>query len=76
VSPRVFGSRAEEVRPGDVVQGVVLGKQIGAGRAVGCTFDRVVEDADAEVDGVQFALTVPAAFPAESDEDGTEQDSA
>lgn len=64
---------AEEVSPGDVVQGVVIGENIAQVELVGCTFDGIVTDSDAAAEGVQFSLTVPASFPAET-EDGSTDD--
>jgi hypothetical protein len=64
---------AEEVSPGDVVDGVVIGEDITAVELVGCSVDGIVVDGDPNTDGVQFSFVVPAVFPADTDdEDGTD----
>ena len=60
---------AEEVTPGQVVTGELLGDGIDSVALSGCGVDGPVVDEDTETAGVQFSFTVPAAFPVEGGSD-------
>ncbi len=63
---------AQQAAPGAAVQAGVVGEHVASVALTGCGFDGAVTDTDAAVDGVQFALTVPATWPTSADGEAAE----
>jgi hypothetical protein len=74
--PATLVLSAEEVAPGDVVEAAVLGDGVAAVELAGCGLDGPVTDLATATPGIQFTITVPAAWPVEAPADGAESGGA